>query len=363
MLWLILVLVLLIVFVPFLILRQAKFGKLPQGKRLERIQQSPQYKDGQFQNRSPINLLIDHKPKIQMFFEYLFQEKNPDLKPNGPLPFKKTDLFDLDRSQDILIWLGHSSLFLQLNGQRILVDPILIMASPFAFFNKAFEGTEQYKPEDIPDIDYLILTHDHWDHLDYEAVIQLKNKIGQVICPLGVGAHFEYWGFEEHKISELDWKESVEFPSGIKITALPARHYSGRGTSRYKSLWASYMLQCDFGNLYLSGDTGYDSHFKEIKEQFGEIDFAVLENGQYNLEWKDIHLMPEDLVQAIKDLAPKRLMGIHHGKYALSRHAWYEPLDWILQASKDHQFNLATPCMGEVVDLNNPDQEFTNWWK
>lgn len=363
MLGVVIVVIIVFIVIPYFVLRQAKFGKLPQGKRLERIEQSPQYSNGQFQNSSPITQAISQKPKLQVFFEFLFREKNPDLKPKTALPFIKTDLNNLDSNKDIMVWLGHSSIYLQLNGKRILVDPVLVTASPFSIFNKAFEGTEQYKPKDIPDIDYLILTHDHWDHLDYETVTQLKNRIGHVICPLGVGAHFEHWGFEDHQVSELDWNQDLELQKGIKITALPARHFSGRGPSANKSLWASYMLQSDFGNVFLSGDTGYDSHFKEIKEKFGKIDFAVLENGQYDLEWEDIHLMPEDLVRAIEDLDPDRVMGIHHGKYALSKHAWYEPMNWILEASQEYQFNLITPSMGEVIDLNNRNQVFHSWWK
>lgn len=343
-------------------LNQASFGKLPEGERLERIEKSPQYKNGKFVNRLPTNQVSDEKSKLQSLYDFLFKTIK-DMRPENDLPTVKTNLKTIDLNQDVLIWLGHSSLYIQNSGKRILVDPVLVSASPVSFFNKAFKGTNGYQPTDLPNIDYLILTHDHWDHLDYNTMKNLKDRTQKVICPLGVGAHLKRWGFDVSKIIEMDWNDAEQLDENIKITALPARHFSGRGLTSNKSLWASFMLQSPIGNIYLSGDSGYDTHFQDIKKQFGNIDLAVMENGQYNEDWKDIHILPHKLVTAVKELNPKRLMTIHNSKYALARHTWYDPLEKISEASKQNNFNLLTPMIGETVNLNDSTQQFSEWWK
>lgn len=345
-----------------IILNQPSFGKLPTGVRLERMKKSPNYRDGKFQNLNPTPILTSDKSVFQVWIGSITQ-KVKDLIPVKELPSIKTDLKGLDPNEDILIWMGHSSLYLQTSGKRILVDPVLISASPFSSFNKAFKGTDHYTPEDMPEIDYLLLTHDHWDHLDYNTMLKMKDRVGKVICPLGVGAHVEYWGFDPEKIMEVDWKDTLQLDDKIRLTALPARHFSGRGLISNESLWAAYMLQCSLGNVFISGDTGYDTHFGEIKTQFGTIDFAIMENGQYNEDWKYIHMLPEDVIKAIKDLQPIKVMTVHNSKYALGRHAWYEPLENIAQAAKQHQFNLITPMIGEPVHFKDSLQTFHHWWK
>lgn len=358
----ILVIVVLLVGGVIILLNQASFGKLPTGERLSRIEKLEYYKDGKFSNRLPSNMKISEKSKLRGLYEFLFV-KIKDLRPSVDLPLVKTNLKALDSNEDVVVWLGHSSIYLQTGGKRIAVDPVLVSASPVSFVNKAFKGTDRYKPDDLPDLDYLIITHDHWDHLDYNTMINLKDRTQQVICPLGVGEHFEYWGFDKERIIELEWNESIQLADSLKITALPARHFSGRGLNPDKSLWVSYMLQSSFGNIFLYGDGGYDIHFQDIKKKFGTIDLALVENGQYNEDWSAIHLMPEDLVKAVKDLAPRRLMTIHNSKYALGRHAWYEPLDNIAKAAEKNSFQLLTPIIGEPVKLNDSTQVFQLWWK
>lgn len=346
----------------FLFMQHPMFGKNPAGERLERIKQSANYKDGKFHNQSPTQMLVSDKSKVRALWDFLFIQVK-DLNPSKKLPAIKTDLKNLDLQEDVLVWMGHSSLYLQLNGKRILTDPVLVSASPVPFVNNAFPGTDIYHPEDMPDVDYLIITHDHWDHLDYKTMLNLKNRAGKVICPLGVGAHLEHWGFDPAIITELDWNEHLSLEEGLELTALPARHFSGRGLTSNHSLWAGYMLQTPAGNIYLSGDTGYDSHFKKIKEQFGTIDFAIMENGQYNDDWKYIHIIPEDLVTALEDLQPRRLMTVHNSKYALARHAWYEPMEKIAAIADKHSFNLITPKIGEPVRLKDSTQTFSRWWE
>jgi len=361
-LWSLIGLLVLLGMVGVIILNQPSFGKLPTGARLERIKQSPNYRAGEFQNLHTTSVLTSDKSVFQVWISAL-TKKVKDLRPAKELPSIKTDLKKLDPNEDMLIWMGHSSLYLQISGKRILIDPVLVSASPFSFFNKAFKGADHYTPDDIPEIDYLLLTHDHWDHLDYNTMLKIKSRVQKVICPLGAGAHFEYWGFEPKRIVEVDWKDTLQLDDKIKLTALPARHFSGRGLTSNQSLWAAYMLQCSLGNVFISGDTGYDTHFMDIKKQFGIIDFAIMENGQYNEDWKYIHMLPDDLIKAIKDLRPGKVMTVHNSKYALAQHAWYEPLENIAQAAKQYSFNLITPMIGEPVHFKDSLQTFHHWWQ
>jgi L-ascorbate metabolism protein UlaG (beta-lactamase superfamily) len=339
------------------------FGRLPEGERLERIERSPNYRDGQFQNKTPVPIEEDapKKSKLASLISFAFRDTE-NLAPETDLPSVKTDLHNLDRNQDILVWLGHSSLFLQIDGIRFLFDPVLIQAAPFSPFNKPFKGTDIFKPEDIPDIDYLVITHDHWDHLDYDTVKELQGRTKEIICGLGVGEHFEYWGFDTNHIVELDWTETAFLQEGFVIQCFPARHFSGRGLSGNKSLWVSYMLHTPTMNIYISGDSGYDTHFAEIGRT-ENIDLAIVENGQYNEDWKYIHLMPDDLVQAVKDLGAARFFTVHNSKYALSMHSWDEPLINISRAAERDNLNLITPMIGEPVFLKDAAQVFRKWWE
>ena len=351
-----------------LFLRQAQFGALPKGERLKRIKSSPHYRDGQFHNQSP-TVLMAKKSRLAVLLDFLFVKVN-DLRPKHDLPVVKTDLKGISLQEEVLIWFGHSSLYIQLQGQRILVDPVLISASPVSFLNKAFKGTNRYHPDDFPEIDILLLTHDHWDHLDYGTLISLRERIKSVVCPLGLGAHLERWGFLPQQITELDWNQGLQTAGNIRITALPARHFSGRSFRSNKSLWAGYMLQSLWGNIYLSGDTGYDTHFEAVKKRFGTIDLAIMENGQYNENWPYIHMLPANLVKAVKDLQPRHLLTVHHSKYALARHPWFEPLAKIAATAHRDGLPLHTPRIGEILPLSSeklsnstihlPD---TTWWE
>lgn len=251
----------------------------------------------------------------------------------------------------MLVWFGHSSYLIQMGGKRVLVDPVFCMASPVSFVNKPFKGTDIYQPEDMPDIDYLIISHDHWDHLDYNTVKKLKNRIGTVICPLGVGEHFEYWGFDKERIVELDWNEDANLTDGFKIYCLPARHFSGRGLSANQSLWASFLLEAPAQKIYIGGDGGYDTHYEEIGNRFANIDLAILENGQYNEEWSLIHLMPQYMAQTARDLKAKKILTVHHSKYALAKHRWDEPLKNAEDMKNKDSLNVLIPEIGEVVPL------------
>lgn len=334
----------------FIFISQPRFGRLPQGERLERIKRSPHYRDGQFHNLHNTLMMTSDKSRFETMAEFLFR-RTKGLRPEAAIPVINTDLHKLGRDENVLVWFGHSSYFIQLDGKRILVDPVFCMASPVSFVNKPFVGTDVYKPEDMPDIDYLVITHDHWDHLDYETVKSLQARVGKVICALGVGEHLEYWGYTPAQLVELDWNEDATLDSGFAVHCLPTRHFSGRGLKANQSLWASFLLETPSQKIYIAGDGGYDTHFAEIGKRFPDIDLAILENGQYNEDWKYIHLMPSNMGKAAKDLKAKRIMTVHHSKYALARHPWEEPLQNERRMQTQDSLNMVIPVIGEVVPL------------
>lgn len=344
----------------FIITGQAKFGTVPKGERLERLKQSPNYRNGKFRNLSKTPQLSEDAKFFPMLKEY-FTSKNK--KPANEIPAVKTNLRTLSSDQNVLIWFGHSSYFMQLDGKRFLVDPVFCgNASPFSFSVKAFGGTNNYQVEDMHEIDYLIITHDHWDHLDYETIMKLKSKTDKVITGLGVGAHFERWGFNSGNVKEMDWFETFELCDKFAIHCTPARHFSGRGFKANQSLWASFVLETPTQKIFIGGDGGYDTHFADIGEKYGPFDLAILENGQYNKAWKYIHMMPEQVLQAAKDLNAKRLFPVHSGKFALANHAWDAPLKRIAEVNTNNEVSMLTPKIGEVVCLNDSEQIFEQWW-
>ena len=347
-------LALIILFVAgYAYLHTAKFGAFPTGERLEKIKNSPNYRDGEFRNTEPIPISTEKSSMLTRIVSYLSAKKDRP-RPPSPVPTIKTNLMALDKNEDVVIWLGHSSFYLQLAGQSILIDPVLSEdAAPVPWVNEAFAGTNIYVASDFPKIDMLLITHDHWDHLDYRTVTELKSRIGKVVCPLGVGEHFEYWGFEPEKIIELDWHETAALGDGFAVHCLPSRHFSGRGLNPNRTLWASFLLETPARQVYMGGDGGYGKHFAQIGRQFPGIDLAILENRQYNEAWKYIHTMPDQLSLAAKELGAKQIMTVHHSKFALARHRWDEPLATEAALAADTALHVLRPEIGEVVPLRN----------
>jgi L-ascorbate metabolism protein UlaG (beta-lactamase superfamily) len=264
---------------------------------------------------------------------------------------------------DVLIWFGHSSYFIQIDGKRILVDPVLSgNASPIPRTVKSFKGTDIYTVADLPDIDYLFISYDHYDHVDYETLVALKDKTQKVICGLGVGSHFEHWGYDSSKIIERDWNEKVELDSCFTAFVEPAWHFSGRGFSRNNTLWVSYILQTPSMRIYIGGDSGHDTHYAEIGNKYGSIDLAILDNGQYNEAWKYIHNLPGDVLKAAQDLKAKRIFPVHSSKFALASYDWDEPLKKLTGLNKLYNIPLVTPIIGETINLEDTTQQFKLWW-
>lgn len=353
----------------YLFMKTPVFGALPSGKSLEKVKNSKNYIDGEFRNKEKTELLTDtKKTPIKRLLEFAFEKDPEGTVPKIALPSVKTDLKTLDPNEDLIVWFGHSSLFIQIAGKKILVDPVFSKyASPVPFSNKAFEGTNIYTVDDLPEIDILLITHDHYDHLDYPTVKKLKDKVAKVIVPLGVDAHFLRWDFDEEKIVTVDWDDEVTIDDNLKIYALETRHFSGREFSnRNQSLWVSYLIEEKYNDnlyrLFLSGDGGYSPRFKGFKEKFQNIDLAVMEAGQYNEEWALIHSLPEDIIKEVQDMEVKKLFPIHNSKFKLSKHPWDEPLRKLDDFTINTNIQLLTPMIGEKLYLHK-ENSFKKWWE
>jgi L-ascorbate metabolism protein UlaG (beta-lactamase superfamily) len=346
----------------YLFLQHKLFGKYPSGLRLERIKKSPNFRDGIFHNLSPTEVTSNKDVSmIEMLRKFIFGVEG--VKPPKPLPSIKTDLKNLASDTPTIVWFGHSSYFIKSRGVNILIDPVFSgHASPVSFMVKAFEGTNIYSVDDMPEIDMLILSHDHYDHLDYETIMKLIPKTKKFYVALGVGEHLEHWGVKPENIIEFDWYDSHQISSNISLTATPARHFSGRSFTRAKALWVSFVFKIHGYNIFLGGDSGYDTHFKTIGDKFGPFDFALLENGQYNLDWHYIHSLPEETAQIAEDLNVKVFMPVHWAKFPLAFHPWEEPILRLQKSVKEKNLKMTTPMIGEAVVLDKiyPD---TAWWE
>lgn len=348
-------LVLLVVWV----LNAPAFGSLPKGKRLARIKSLPNYRDGVLQNQS----FTPMKPEGVTYWDMIkgMLKGNKNSRPKKPVPVVAPD-FSAGAGLKV-IWFGHSSYFLQADGLNILVDPVFSeRTSPFSFIGtKRYAGTDFVGAADFPDLDIVLITHDHYDHLDHQSILKLKDKSGLFITSVGVGAHLEKWGVPAAKITELAWGEE-HLANGLKFTALPARHFTGRQFKRNRSAWSAFMLQTDSAKVYLGGDSGYDSHFKAAGDAYGPFDLAILECGQYNEFWPYIHMFPEYTVQAALDLKTKVLLPVHWGKFTLAMHDWNDPVNRVVKKAAEENLKITTPLMGESVILGEyyPARE---WWR
>lgn len=339
-----------------------EIGRAPDPARIKPYESLSYFKDGQFQNQEFTPSLSEGHSMPGVLWEFLFN-RTPGKKPVNPLPSVKVNPDTLQEQEDWLIWFGHSGYFLQVENLRMLVDPVFSgNAAPLPGLNRAFPGTDRYQTSDFRQLDYLLITHDHYDHLDYQTIFGLHQKTRTIICGAGVGAHLEFWGVPKSKIREVVWGDSVELSSGCQLRVEPARHFSGRGFSRNNTLWVSYLLQTPKRSIYIGGDSGYGSHFSEICFKYGPVDLAILDNGQYNEAWREIHMHPEDVLQASRDLKVTTLFPVHSGKFVMANHPWQEPLNRIAALVEGTNIRLMTPLIGEAVNLNDENRTFVPWW-
>lgn len=336
------------------------FGKLPVGSRLEKIKKSHNYKHGAFQNVNQTSVMSENTSIFKMLRD--FYNKPSTTEPSSALPTVKSDL-KKPVAQTTFNWFGHSSYFIRTPEFNILVDPVMSgNASPVSLFAKSFPGTDIYTVDDFPQIDILLITHDHYDHLDYKTILKLKNKTKRIITSLGVGQHLEYWGIRSEMITELNWWESCALPGNSTLTATPSRHFSGRSIKRAQSVWSSFVLKMKEKTIFLGGDSGYDDQFKLIGEKFGPFNLVLLDCAQYNVDWPQIHMVPEQTVQAALDLKTELLIPVHWGKFSLAYHPWNDPPERIIKAAAGTSLNIYIPVIGETFTLDNlPEQKY--WWR
>lgn len=355
----ILVIVVVLALATVWVLNLPVFGKAPEGVRLERLKKISGFKaDGTMENLEPTPVKSEGVSYWEMMVEMI--KGNENSAPKKSLPHIAPDFTVSEKTK--LIWFGHSSYLLNIDGIKVLVDPVFSKRpSPFSFIGtSAYMGTDFVKAEDFPELDIILITHDHYDHLDYQSILKLKDKTKLFITSLGAGAHLEHWGIPADKIMELAWGEETT-ANGLKFTAVPARHFTGRGIKRNQTLWSAFVLQASKHKLYLGGDSGYGAHFKKSGEQYGPFDLAVLECGQYNAYWPFIHMFPEQTVQAAKDLNAKVLLPVHWAKFSLAMHSWNEPAVRVVKESKAQNFKVTTPLMGESIVLDEIYPS-TEWW-
>lgn len=333
-----------------LVLQHPAFGRRMSAERKARIEASPNWQNGMFQNRIPTPQFTGNHNTLKALWRMLMR-RDSNRVPSEPLQAVRTDLKNLPADRDWFVWFGHSSYLFRLGGKCFLVDPLLKMEFPASLMLKPFDGTNIYSPDDMPEIDCLIITHEHWDHLDYATLRELQGKVRHAVCPLGVGEYLEYWGYDQSIIHEMDWGEELKIKNEkLIISCLPSRHFSNRFLGKTnQTLWAAFLVENAERNVYIGGDGGYDERFRLVREQFGKIDLAVMENGQYNPNWAYVHLLPQDLEQAILDLQPEAVITVHHDKFSLSTHAWSEPDSVARSIAERHALNLLDQPIGTVL--------------
>lgn len=335
-----------------------QFGKNPDAATRTRLDSLPNYKNGHF-----VNLAEDSNAATK-HNRWLFLNKRPKtVKPSIPLPWVKTDLEKLPAPAPTVVWFGHSSLLIKTAQGNILTDPVFSNhAGPVPGLMKAFAGTKNYHADDMPNIDVLIISHDHYDHLDYRTLKKLKSKIKMAVVPLGIGSDLVYWGFDPKKIIELNWNQTVKLPNGIQITATPTQHKSNRSYGEEnKTLWASYVIQTGSYRLFFGGDGGYGAYFKQIGKQYGPFDLAFLECGQYSPNWPWTHLWFGQAAQAAVDLHARMLQPIHWAKFPEADQPWNEPIKKLLPAAQKLGLPVNVPRIGEPYTIGNTPKTMV-WW-
>lgn len=323
---------------------------------------SPQYRNGQFHNfSSKTSPGFWNNPRL--IWTFLF-DKPAGTVPDKPLPVTRLGRADLLAAPDNSVFrLGHSTLLFKLRGKFWLTDPMFAeRASPFPWFGPKRFHPVPILPEDLPPLEAVILSHDHYDHLDRAAIEKLAGKTRYFVAPLGVGDLLVSWGVPAQKVRQLDWWESTEIEL-VRLVATPAQHFSGRSFwGKNKTLWTSWTILTPDVRLFFSGDSGYFDGFKAIGEAYGPFDMAFMETGAYNSHWPSIHMRPEETLQAFLDLRGKWLFPIHNGSFDLSLHTWTDPFEQISRLAHERGVALTTPPMGERVDLLSP-QAGRAWWR
>lgn len=360
--------VLIVVIVLFINL-SPEFGGKATDEQKAFYKTSENYKDDRFVNKHRVKLDMSLRDMGKSLVGYFSPQ--PKTTPKEDLPVSKIDSTNIAEYNDKtrLIWFGHSTFLVQIDHKNILIDPMFgdVPAPHPMLGSKRFSKELPIEIEKIPKIDAVLISHDHYDHLDYGSIKKLKNKVKMFYTPLGVGVHLQKWGVEKERIIELDWWQDISL-EGLRFICTPAQHFSGRGlTDRTKTLWSSWIIKSDNENIFFSGDSGYEDHFKEIGEKFGPFDFAMIECGQYNELWPDVHMFPEETAQAGLDIRARKIMPIHWGAFKLAMHSWTDPIERVTKTAKELNIDIIVPKIGESIFLKENDSIDTTvndkWWQ
>lgn len=336
-----------------------QMGQAPKGKDLERIQTSINFKDKKFINLQKTEL-GDTWEAMKKMPEMFSKEGN---EPTEPLPSEFQLIKNTVTDSTYVTWYGHSAFLLTLKEQRVLIDPMFgDYASPIPFGSKRYTYANEIPIDAIVPVDVVLFSHDHYDHLDYPTIKKIKDKVGVFLVPLGLGSHLKRWDVPAEKIIELDWWQTHTL-NGITYTATPARHFSGRGlTDRDATQWAGWSIKTNTKAIYYSGDSGYGDHFKMIGEKLGPFDFALMECGQYNETWAQIHMMPEESVAASLDVGAKVVLPVHWGAFRLAPHSWTDSVERFSKEAQTKGLAYVTPTIGERLNLSNLPRTKA-WWR
>lgn len=329
----------------------------------KQYEQSENWQDGKFQNLEKTEMAPEITKLPGLIYKHLTSSgQNPE-ENIAILPFdKKEFLAPSDKSK--IIWYGHSVVLMRINGKTLLIDPMMGPdTTPITpIINQRFTEDSLSIIDRFPDIDCILLSHDHYDHLDYKSIMKLKDKAKKYYVALGIKRHLVRWGVDPDLIIEFDWWDS-KILEDVNITFTPTRHFSGRGiTDRFKSLWGGWVFKTQEENIWFSGDSGYGEHFKIIGNRLGPFDFAMMECGQYSADWPLIHMFPEESIKAALDAKVRKAMPVHWAGFALSyEHTWQEPGDDFVKLAKKGNLDYLLPKMGQIFTYSETHQQ--KWWK
>lgn len=353
---LVLLVLLLLVTIALFVQFAPVFGGKPDKLSMKKLAASDHYDGHVFNNLIPTMIATPSDKELSVMD---FLSPPGGKNPAEPLPSKLFNKNDFNNGD--FVWFGHSTVLMRIDDATIITDPVFYSAAPVSLAVKPFALQVENKISDLPAIDIVLISHDHYDHLDYRAIQEMDAKVKRYLVPLGVKAHLQRWGVADNKIVEMDWYEDESYGS-IRFTLTPARHFSGRGfNNRFSTLWGSWVVQSNSLSLFFSGDSGYFEEFKKIGDKFGPFDIAFLEDGAYNQGWDQIHMYPEESVQASIDLHAKVYVPIHWGKFDLAVHRWSEPIVRAKKAARQSNVQLASPVIGEVFTAKTYPQ--SEWWQ
>ncbi|MFT5641755.1 MAG: L-ascorbate metabolism protein UlaG (beta-lactamase superfamily) [Cyclobacteriaceae bacterium] len=340
-----------------------QFGGKATETNIQQCQNSLNWHEDKFHNLEFTSMSIKPSNVPSLLYSQFFKTKgrNP-ISPLPIIPFDKKS-FLTDSQEAKIIWYGHSVILMRMSGKTILIDPMLgPNASPIApFATKRFSHETLAIIDQLPEIDLLLMSHDHYDHLDLASIEKLQSKTKQYFVGMGLGRHLESWGIKKELITEFDWWSDQTFKD-INITYTPTRHFSGRGlTDRAKSLWGGWVFTSPKENIYFSGDSGYGNHFIEVGEKLGPFDFGIMECGQYNELWHQIHMYPEESIRAAKDAGVKKAMAVHWAGFALALHHWKDPIERFTTEADKENLQVSNPRIGEIFTKSSLNKE--HWWE